>query len=211
MDGQSGSGYEYGRLEIFRRGFWGNICPSFTPDAAVVACRILGYDGGAHLQFRGTLTSRFENEVTLLRTILVSLALHCFFQLSSAGLADVLLTGYCWAYSAFSLQHFRVPPLKSPTPACPHPRMKELQVLAASLPIGISRVNCNGSETSLLQCSFSNASNHCRIPRTNFSDGTVLACGTTGPGEIFAGNIVATCSQVAICKYLHNRTPKMRP
>ena len=33
---------------------------------------------------------------------LVSLGLHCFLQLSSAGLIDVLVPGCCWAYSAFS-------------------------------------------------------------------------------------------------------------
>lgn len=51
MDGEAGRGYEIGRLEIFRKGFWSNICDSrgFTPQAAMVACRILGYDGGASL------------------------------------------------------------------------------------------------------------------------------------------------------------------
>lgn len=51
MDGEAGPGYEYGRLEIFLRGFWSNICDSngFTPQSARVACTILGYDGGASL------------------------------------------------------------------------------------------------------------------------------------------------------------------
>lgn len=69
MDGQKGPGYEYGRIEIFLRGFWSTICDdpftsrttlsifpadgsSFTPDAAQVACSILGYSGGASLEFR---------------------------------------------------------------------------------------------------------------------------------------------------------------
>lgn len=45
--------FEYGRLEIFERGFWSNICSNgrFTPEAAQVACRALGYDGGAPLRF----------------------------------------------------------------------------------------------------------------------------------------------------------------
>ena len=53
MGGTSGDGYEYGRLEIFARGFWSNVCNSgrFTPAAAQVACRALGYDGGASLRF----------------------------------------------------------------------------------------------------------------------------------------------------------------
>ena len=32
---------------------------------------------------------------------LVSLGLHCFLRLSSAGLLVVLIPGCCWAYSAF--------------------------------------------------------------------------------------------------------------
>ena len=45
--------YEYGRLEIFARGFWSNVCNNnrFTPDSAKVACRALGYDGGVALRF----------------------------------------------------------------------------------------------------------------------------------------------------------------
>jgi len=74
MEGQAGPGYEYGRLEIFRRGFWSTICdrPSISPDAAGVACRILGYDGGAGLQFRGAFERSFENEVTLQHSVV-----HC--------------------------------------------------------------------------------------------------------------------------------------
>ena len=53
VDGTAGPGYEYGRLEIFMRGFWSNVCNNdrFTPDAAQVACKALGYDGGAALRF----------------------------------------------------------------------------------------------------------------------------------------------------------------
>ena len=52
-DGQSGPGYEYGRLEVFRRGFWGNVCgvAGFPPESAQVACAALGYDGGSPLRF----------------------------------------------------------------------------------------------------------------------------------------------------------------
>lgn len=58
-DGQAGAAYEYGRLEIFLRGVWSTICDvkSFTPDSANVACRILGFDGGAPLEFRNPTIS----------------------------------------------------------------------------------------------------------------------------------------------------------
>lgn len=51
--GGSGPGYEYGRLEVFLRGFWSNVCnvDGFTPDSAQVACAALGFGGGASLQF----------------------------------------------------------------------------------------------------------------------------------------------------------------
>ena len=55
-DGGSGSGYQYGRLEVFLRGFWSAVCngedENFTPDSAQVACKILGFEGGASLVFR---------------------------------------------------------------------------------------------------------------------------------------------------------------
>lgn len=53
MGGEAGAAFEYGRLEVFLRGFWSNVCSTevFTPDSAAVACRALGYDGGASLQF----------------------------------------------------------------------------------------------------------------------------------------------------------------
>ena len=59
MDGSSGAGYEYGRLEIFVRGFWSTVCNNkgFTPDSALVACRSLGFDGGVDL-FLGTVCLR---------------------------------------------------------------------------------------------------------------------------------------------------------
>lgn len=65
MDGQAGAGYEYGRLEIFLNSFWSAVCdePSITPDSALVACRILGFDGGAALSFRREYRAVFENAV----------------------------------------------------------------------------------------------------------------------------------------------------
>lgn len=65
-DGAAGAAFEYGRLEIFVRGFWSNICDveAFTPDSAQVACRALGYDGGSALKFRVPFQrSRIESEV----------------------------------------------------------------------------------------------------------------------------------------------------
>ena len=63
--GGTGAGYEYGRLEIFLRGFWSNICDldSFTPASGQVACRALGYDGGGPLEFRQELSFGARNEV----------------------------------------------------------------------------------------------------------------------------------------------------
>lgn len=48
--GQAGPGFEYGRLEIFLKGFWRSVCDNFTPDSAKVACTVLGFDGGAVLR-----------------------------------------------------------------------------------------------------------------------------------------------------------------
>ena len=75
MDGRSGTSFEYGRLEIFLRGFWSNICDnaSFTPDSAKVACGLLGYDGGAALQFKiDRPFSQFPEEVGFESRILES-------------------------------------------------------------------------------------------------------------------------------------------
>lgn len=52
---------EWGRLEVFRDGGWGTVCnlrdrfgsddtAPFTPESVTVACRQLGYDGGARIQ-----------------------------------------------------------------------------------------------------------------------------------------------------------------
>eukprot|EP00892_Ulva_mutabilis_P002373 jgi/Ulvmu1/12136/UM084_0063.1 len=53
MGGGAGPGYEYGRLEVFLKGFWSSVCniDGFTPDSATVACRVLGFGGGASLEF----------------------------------------------------------------------------------------------------------------------------------------------------------------
>eukprot|EP00892_Ulva_mutabilis_P007273 jgi/Ulvmu1/4918/UM202_0003.1 len=113
MGGQSGPAYEYGRLEILLRGIWSSICdrPSITPDSAQLACRLLGYDGGAALEFRGAYVFRFDS-----------------------------------------------------------------QVLAAPIPAALVELDCNGNETSLLQCSSSEFIQRCGIPGTDLTDATVLAC-----------------------------------
>ena len=76
MEGGAGAGFEFGRLEIFLRGFWSNICSggseSFTPDSAQVACRLLGYDGGASLVFRQPFTQPFtdtDNPVSISHSV----------------------------------------------------------------------------------------------------------------------------------------------
>lgn len=52
-DGQAGADFEYGRVEVFANGTWGSVCdrPLFTTNSAQVACKSLGYDGGAPLRF----------------------------------------------------------------------------------------------------------------------------------------------------------------
>eukprot|EP00892_Ulva_mutabilis_P012290 jgi/Ulvmu1/9433/UM051_0061.1 len=76
MESTAGAGFEYGRLEVFIRGFWSGICDteSITPDSAQVACRDLGFDGGASLRFpgRSDIYNR-ENEV-LVSSLPVGLA-----------------------------------------------------------------------------------------------------------------------------------------
>eukprot|EP00892_Ulva_mutabilis_P004970 jgi/Ulvmu1/2845/UM144_0010.1 len=114
MGGEERESFAYGRLEIFVRGFWSSVCDAagFTPDAAQVACRAVGYDGGASLEFRQP-------------------------------------------FSGGGVNH----------------------VLAADIPVGIATVDCNGTETSLLQCTSSlDQARACVVPQSNFTDATVLAC-----------------------------------
>eukprot|EP00892_Ulva_mutabilis_P004962 jgi/Ulvmu1/2838/UM144_0002.1 len=121
MGGKQEPGFEYGRLEIQRRGIWSTICDteSFTPDSAQVACSILGYDGGASLNFK-----------------------QAFQQLS-------LMRG---------------------------PNL-ENQVLVAALPVALASVDCDGNETSLLECTSSQEElRNCKLPDSNLTDATVLAC-----------------------------------
>jgi len=57
-----------------------------------------------------------------------------------------------------------------------------MQVLVESLPVGLASVDCNGTETSLLECSSSEEDlQQCGIENTNLTKATVLACGNTGP------------------------------
>ena len=72
MEGGAGAGFEFGRLEIFLRGFWSNICSgvseSFTQDSAQVACRLLGFDGGASVVFRQPFIAT-KNPVSIPRNV----------------------------------------------------------------------------------------------------------------------------------------------
>ena len=55
-----------------------------------------------------------------------------------------------------------------------------LQVLAASLPVGLASVDCNGTETSLLDCTSSQDDlQQCGVDNTNLTDATVLTCANT--------------------------------
>ena len=69
VEGDSGPGYEYGRLEIFLRGFWSTICDTdgFTPDSAAVACKMLGYGGGAALKFKVPYSQNFPPDESQVR------------------------------------------------------------------------------------------------------------------------------------------------
>ena len=76
MEGGAGPDFEFGRLEVFLRGFWSNICSgdaeSFTQDSAQVACRLLGYDGGASIVFRQPFIAT-KNPVSIPRTTVLLL------------------------------------------------------------------------------------------------------------------------------------------
>eukprot|EP00892_Ulva_mutabilis_P011614 jgi/Ulvmu1/8825/UM049_0005.1 len=76
QDGDAGPAYEYGRLEVFSRGFWSNVCSDrrFTPDTAQLACRALGFDGGAAPYFaQPFLDKRIQSQV-LFKNLPVALA-----------------------------------------------------------------------------------------------------------------------------------------
>lgn len=60
-----------------------------------------------------------------------------------------------------------------------------LQVLVADIPPGISAVDCDGSETSLLDCTSSNEyeiQSECSVEDSSANDATVIACGTESTG-----------------------------
>ena len=60
-----------------------------------------------------------------------------------------------------------------------------MQVLVSNLPIGLASVDCNGSETSLLQCSTSEFQiEFCGVRDTDLSDATVLACADLTGGTL---------------------------
>lgn len=58
-------------------------------------------------------------------------------------------------------------------------------MLAAELPPGLAGVDCQGNETSLLQCPVdSSLVQFCSITASNASEATVLACGESPPGVL---------------------------
>lgn len=65
--GSVSEGFAFGRLEVFLRGFWSNICSDvqtpFPPESAKVACRGLGYDGGEPLLFGLPYSSGLDSPV----------------------------------------------------------------------------------------------------------------------------------------------------
>ena len=62
-----------------------------------------------------------------------------------------------------------------------------LQVFVADVPPGISAVDGDGTETSLLDCISSNVNEiqgECSVPLSTANDATVLACGTASTGDV---------------------------
>ena len=66
-NGSVTQGFAFGRLEVFLRGFWSNVCSPverpFPPESAKVACRGLGYDGGETLLFGLPYSSGLDSPV----------------------------------------------------------------------------------------------------------------------------------------------------
>lgn len=96
MEGGAGPEYQYGRLEIFIRGFWSAVCDKkgFTPAAALVACRALGFDGGAAIQFIQSYGGSAENEVLSLSS--ASLLDCCGSGNSGSGVLDLEAASPRW-------------------------------------------------------------------------------------------------------------------
>lgn len=78
-----------------------------------------------------------------------------------------------------------------------------VQVLVANLPVGLASVDCDGTETSLLQCSSSQKDiPGCRILNQNFTDSTVLACANSSPGMTLALKAWPVVVHQAICLFI---------
>ena len=73
--------------------------------------------------------------------------------------------------------------LAQAVPRCNDHLAKFVQVIVDDLPVALANVDCDGNETSLLQCSSSQSDiRSCRNFDSNFTDSTVLACSRTDPG-----------------------------
>lgn len=60
-----------------------------------------------------------------------------------------------------------------------------MQVLVATLPVVLASVDCNGTETSLLDCTSSQDDLlQCGIENTNLTDATVLTCANTADSAL---------------------------
>ena len=73
VGGDSGPGFEYGRLEVFLRGFWSSICNvgGFSSGSAAVACSALGYAAAASLTFPQAFNPPTENQVSVLSNLIL--------------------------------------------------------------------------------------------------------------------------------------------
>ena len=63
-----------------------------------------------------------------------------------------------------------------------------LQVLVANLPIGLASVDCNGTETSLLDCTSSPEAIPFCDSGDNYTAAVVLACSNSTEGAITMGH-----------------------
>lgn len=120
-----------------------------------------------------------------LGSVLILCVLKCVFSVLFlvGGLAFRLL-------AAFALPLCRLCHWKTTCEQSESLQELQLQVLAAILPVALATVDCNGTETSLLDCSSKpNDVGGCNIAGTNLTDATVLTCSNTTAGVHFPTNL----------------------